>query len=258
MVLEGLFWIIGIIFIILIAYLYFLAAASLLPQRQVNFSQKPNTRFAVIVPAHNEARVIGRTLESLNRANYPRGLFETIVIADNCSDETARIVEGIGVTCWKRTDRKHKGKGFALQWAFERLKSERIYENLDAVVIVDADTLTDADFLGAMDRRISLGEKAVQGYYDVINPDASPMASLSYFGFVISRNLRFKGRTRMGWSNNLLGNGMCFSTQIRDAVPKDVIKESSSDESILRYSFKSSNSTGSAAGAVLNSYARMF
>jgi cellulose synthase/poly-beta-1,6-N-acetylglucosamine synthase-like glycosyltransferase len=65
-----------------------------------------------------------------------------------------------------------------------------------------------------MDRRIARGEAAIQGYYDVINPEESPMASLSYLGFVLSRNLRFKGRSRLGWTNNLLGNGMCFSKEV--------------------------------------------
>ena len=40
------------------------------------------------------------------------------------------------------------------------------------------------------------------------------MASLSYLGFALTRNLRYKGRTRIGWSSNLLGNGMCFSKEV--------------------------------------------
>ena len=96
------------------------------------------------------------------------------------------------------------------------MKAEKKFSDYGAFAIIDADTIVDAEFLRVMDSRITDGETAIQGYYDVINPEISPMASLSYFGFVISRNLRFKGRTRMRWSNNLLGNGMCFSRKVID------------------------------------------
>jgi cellulose synthase/poly-beta-1,6-N-acetylglucosamine synthase-like glycosyltransferase len=151
---------------------------------------------------------------SIEALNYPPDLLETVVIADNCADETALIAEGRWIICLRRTDRTKRGKGYALQWGIEQLKRLDKFYSFDAFVIIDADTLADPEFLRAMDIRIAQGQKAIQGYYDVVNPEGSPMASLSYFGFVISRNLRFKGRTRLGWSNNLLGNGMCFTREV--------------------------------------------
>lgn len=213
---DLLFWVLGGVFIVAIGYLYFLAILSLIPQKNRRRSQEPTTKFAIIIPAHNEVKVIKNTLESIRRLNYPKGLYETIVIADNCDDETAQVVRKHGLTCLERTDKERNGKGFALQWAFDHLKAEKKFADYGAFVIIDADTIVDTEFLKAMDSRIACGEIVIQGYYDVINPEASPMASLSYFGFVISRNLRFKGRTRMGWSNNLLGNGMCFSREVID------------------------------------------
>jgi cellulose synthase/poly-beta-1,6-N-acetylglucosamine synthase-like glycosyltransferase len=211
---EILFWAAGVALLFCIAYLYFLAALSLIPEKKRGSSKKPETKFAIVIPANNEAKVIGKTLESIRNVNYPGRLYETVVIADNCSDETAKIVKEHGISCFERYDNKKKGKGFALQWAFERLKEGNNFDTHDAFVIVDADTIMDPDFLRAMDSRLSRGQMAIQGYYDVINPEASPMASLSYLGFVLSRNLRYKGRTRMGWSSNLLGNGMCFSKEV--------------------------------------------
>ena len=213
---DLLFWVLGGVFIVAIGYLYFLAILSLIPQKNRRRSQEPTTKFAIIIPAHNEVTVIKNTLESIRRLNYPKGLYETIVIADNCDDETVQVVREYGACCFERIDKKRKGKGFALQWAFDHLKAEKKFASYDAFVIIDADTIMDPDFLRATDSRIACGEIVIQGYYDVINPEVSPMASLSYFGFVISRNLRFKGRTRMGWSNNLLGNGMCFSREVID------------------------------------------
>ena len=215
-VLDILFWVLGGVFLMSIGYLYFLAVAGLIPKKEGGCFQDPKTKFAIIIPAYNEVKVIKNTLESILTLNYPKSLYETIVIADNCNDNTAQVVAEYGMMCLERADAERRGKGFALQWAIERLKAEKRFERYDAFVIIDADTLIDTHFLKAMDCRIAGGEMAIQGYYDVINPEVSPMASLSYFGFVISRNLRFKGRTRMGWSNNLLGNGMCFSREVLD------------------------------------------
>ncbi len=202
----------GLLFASINAYLWFLALASFLPDRKRAPAGPPSTRFAIIVPAYNEAKVIGRTMESLKEIDYPDDLHEIVVVADNCTDETAQIVRDCGATCFEREDDANRGKGFALDWVFKKL-AQNPY---DAVVIVDADTVVAPDFLTKCDLRVRSGEDAIQGYYDVINPEGSPMSSLSYLGFVLNRNLRYTGRTRLGGSSNLLGNGMCFTRAITD------------------------------------------
>jgi cellulose synthase/poly-beta-1,6-N-acetylglucosamine synthase-like glycosyltransferase len=204
----------GLTFLFVNAYLWFLALASFVPERKgkIPSDLRRGARFVIVVPAHNESKVILRTIESLKSLDYPADLREIVVVADNCTDDTARIAVENGVTCLERTDAELRGKGFALDWAFKRL-ADRPY---DAAVIVDADTIVAGDFLALIDRRLSSGEKAIQGYYDVINPESSPMTSLSYLGFVLNRSLRYRGRTRLGGSSNLLGNGMCFTREIID------------------------------------------
>lgn len=208
------FWISGGLLLFVMAYLWFLAAVSLLPPKKHAKPGKPRTRFAILVPAHNEATVIGATLESAEKLDYPAALFETVVIADNCTDETARLAMAYRVSVLERKDEKRRGKGFALHWAFEVLKEKGQFDAYDAFVIIDADTVFEPSFLRAMDARVTRGDMAIQGYYDVIDQQGSPMQSLSYLGFSLSRNLRYKGRTRLGWSSNLLGNGMCFSREL--------------------------------------------
>jgi len=204
----------GLFFLFINAYLWFLAVASFVPERKGKggADSGKETRFLIVVTAHNESKVILRTIASLKDLDYPAELREIVVIADNCTDDTARIAVENGVTCLERTDAEKRGKGFALDWAFKRL-ADRPYT---AAVIVDADTIVAGDFLALLDRRVRQGEKAVQGYYDVINPESSPMTSLSYLGFVLNRSLRYRGRTRLGGSSNLLGNGMCFTRDIID------------------------------------------
>ncbi len=47
---------------------------------------------SVIIPAHNEEAYLGETLQALRRQSYPR--FESIVVANACSDQTALIAKG--------------------------------------------------------------------------------------------------------------------------------------------------------------------
>ncbi|UCD58619.1 MAG: glycosyltransferase, partial [Candidatus Hydrogenedentota bacterium] len=201
--------VLGVGFLLIAAYLWFLAFASFRPERRRGMHTPSEKHFAIIVPAHNESKVIRRTISSLKNLDYPVAKYEIVVVADNCTDDTAQIVRESGVRCLERSDEDKRGKGFALDWAFTQLKGAPF----DAFVIIDADTIAERHFLRAMNQRLCEGEKAIQGYYDVMNPEKSAMASLSYLSFVLSRNLRYKGRTRLGWSSNLLGNGMCFASE---------------------------------------------
>ena len=213
--LDVIFLSLGFVYLLIIVYYYFLAAASLWPKKKSGKKHPATIKFAIVIPAHNEEAVIRRTLESVKSIDYPAELFDTFVVADNCDDKTAEIVRHESVTCWERRDNINRGKGHVLKFAFERLLTDGDHT---AFVVIDADTLVESGFLKAMNQRICEGAKAVQGYYDVLNPESSPMASLSYMGFVLSRNLRYKGRTRLGWTSNLLGNGMCFTREVIRAV----------------------------------------
>ena len=165
---------IEIIILTSILYLYFLAIFSILSKRQRRVKFEPLHRFGIIVPAHNEEKVIAKTLHSLKDMDYPHGLYEIIVIADDCTDNTAKIVREMGMCCMERFDNSKRGKGYALQWAFRNIKLAKY----DAFVVIDADTVVMADFLKIMNNRLCNGDKVIQGYYDVLNPERSPSASL--------------------------------------------------------------------------------
>ena len=81
-------------------------------------------RFAAIVSARNEAGVIGELLESLRGQNYPSELLDLYVVADNCTDDTAAVARRAGAFVYERFDNVHKGKGYAMDYLFHRLKEE--------------------------------------------------------------------------------------------------------------------------------------
>src|SRR5579884_4034850 len=82
---------------------------------------------AVVIPAHDEETQIVTTVRSIQACDYDPARRRIIVIADNCSDQTAAAARRSGAEVWERSDPLHRGKGHALAWAFDRvLKDDSI------------------------------------------------------------------------------------------------------------------------------------
>jgi glycosyltransferase involved in cell wall biosynthesis len=172
-------------------------------------------RFAVVVPAHNEEDGIAATVENLLALDYPKELLSVVVVADNCGDETAARAENAGARVMIRHDQEKRGKGYALAHAFEKLSSE-----VDAVVVVDADTLASRNLLYAFADRIEKGALAVQADYAVKNPTSwrTRLMAIAFGAFHVLRSL---ARERLRLSCGLRGNGMCFTSRVLALVPHD-------------------------------------
>ncbi len=210
MLLDLFFSITGLLLLFVFFYLFILAFAALVPEKETR-DFPPEIKFLIVIPAHNEAESIGQTLKNLEKVNYPKKLWEVIVIADYCTDNTVEVVKNLDVPYLEHMKKDRKGKGHVLSWAFRRLLS--LGEH-DAFIVIDADTHIKEDFLTVMNRRLLSGEKVIQAYSQVRHPESSPLESLAFLGFALNRNLRYKGRSRLGWQANLMGTGMCFSRDV--------------------------------------------
>lgn len=119
---------------------------------------------SILVPAHNEGKVIASTVRSLLALNYPKESYEIIIINDNSSDNSAEILSRIQATHPDRnlivlnTDKitGGKGKSNALNLGLAKSKGEYIavYDadntpERDALIHIVADLLND-DGLGAV------------------------------------------------------------------------------------------------------------
>lgn len=173
-------------------------------------------RFDVIVPAHNEALVIERCLASLRQLDWPADRCWLMVIADNCSDDTAAVARAAGVDVRERNDPLLRGKGHALRVA---LASSAEGQWADAVVIVDADTEVSPNLLEAFAARIEAGAGAVQAHYGVLNPDESWRTGLMAIAHGAIHGLRSRARERLALSCGLRGNGWCLSHALLAEVP---------------------------------------
>ncbi len=178
----------------------------------------PRSRLQFIVPAHDEATGIGRTVESLLAVDYPRELFEVVVVADNCKDDTAALARAAGARVLERFDEVRRGKGYALAHAFDAVVAEG---RVDAVVVVDADTVVSPNLLRAFDARLQAGASAVQADYAVHNVDDGWRTRLMAIAFGMFHVVRSAGRENLGVSCGLRGNGMCFTREVLAEVPHD-------------------------------------
>nr|BBH95732.1 glycosyl transferase [Thermogemmatispora argillosa] len=204
------------------------AALSTRFRRQAALAPEPGAsepvRFVVLIPAHNEELVIGTLLASLQQLTYPRSHYDVYVIADNCDDGTASLVRSRGgATVYERYDLQRRGKGYALNWALARLAEDGV--RYDACVFLDADAVVEPSFLDALEQALKTGQargerlQALQACNTVLNASASPGTALRWLALSLMNHVRPLGRTRLGASATLTGNGMCFTRALLERYP---------------------------------------
>ena len=193
-------------------YYLFISLAGWFRRKEPNMDQFPVThRFALIVPSHNEEKVVGKIISNLKSLQYPRELYDIFVIADNSTDNTARVAKELGAIVMQRVDHVKKGKGHSLEWMFNKLfQMETKY---DAVCIFDADNLVSANFLMEMNKHLSMGHKVVQGYLDSKNPFDSWVSANNSIAFWIGNRMFQLPRYYLGLSCVLGGTGMMIATE---------------------------------------------
>ena len=195
---------------------YLFALALLSARRPAPQAEAPRLRIAVVVPAHDEEAGIAATVKSLLDLDYPRELFRVLVVADNCSDETAQRAREAGATVHVREDAARRGKGYALEHAFEQILRDRWAA---AAVVVDADTVVSRNLLRAFAARLEMGELAIQADYAVRNVRSSWRTILMSIALGLVHVVRPLARERLRLSCGLRGNGMCFSRAALERVP---------------------------------------
>jgi cellulose synthase/poly-beta-1,6-N-acetylglucosamine synthase-like glycosyltransferase len=212
----GLF-VLGLPLLVVCGYLGILALLSW-PAKSVAHSAAPTHRFDIVVPAHNESMGIAATVQNLVSLAYPTSYRRVIVVADNCTDDTAVKAREAGATVLERMDTERRGKGYALEHAFAFCIKDGF---ADAVCVVDADTVVSPNLLSAFSARLSRGALAMQAHYGVSNPNASWRTRLMRIALAMFHQVRSTARERLGVSCGLRGNGMCFAVSLLKAVPHD-------------------------------------
>lgn len=169
--------------------------------------------FAILIPAHNEELILGDLLESLSTLAYPKDQYTVHVVADNCTDNTAKQARAVGwVNVHERFDDVKRSKGYALSWLFQKLEEDQLF--YDAYVILDADSIVEPNFLQALAAELAKGTRVLQANNTVLNVTEAPSATLRWIAMTLINHVRPLGRNALGASSTLTGNGMCLSRSV--------------------------------------------
>lgn len=209
---QALIWIVTIFWL----YQIMVSVSSLIKLKDKPLLVKRDHKFMAIIPAHNEEAVIVNLIESLKKQNYPKDLLDIYVIADNCTDQTAKIAKEHGAIVYERIDEEHKTKGYAMNWFLNKMIQKNA--DYDAFCVFDADNIVDEDFMKNMNKKLCQGEDIVQGYRDIKNPTDS-WVSAGYAIFYWTMN-RFYHLARYNLGLSPLINGTGFMVRF-DLIKKE-------------------------------------
>lgn len=194
------------------AYHFIISLFAWFPKKEKELIVDKKHTFALVVAAHNEQCVIKSNVDSLKALNYDKDLYDIYVIADNCTDKTAEIAREAGAIVLERFNDKLRGKGYAMDWAFNEIFSgEKEY---DAVCIFDADNIADGEFLNHINTRLCQGYEAVQGYIETKNPYDTWVTASYMINFAMMNKAFQTARYNVGLPNQLNGTGFALTTDI--------------------------------------------
>jgi len=175
---------------------------------------EPEARFLVLVPAHNEEKVIGDIIDNLSRMDYPKELYDFYIIADNCTDNTAQAAMDAGakvLVTQKETPDAPTGKPIALKKALNMLGD--YYDRYDLMMIFDADNLMDTNMFREINSQYQDKGKPdfIQCYLGCKNKQGI-IAWFYYTSYVVVNRFTQQAKNRLKLNASIGGTGFAVST----------------------------------------------
>ena len=213
-VLEALSALCGLWLTIMLAYQLYLTVFGFRKKTKDYQDHDPESRFLVLVPAHNEERVIGDIIDNLNRMDYPRELYDFYIIADNCTDRTAEVARAAGaqvIETHKDGPDAPTGKPIALKKALDALGD--YHKRYDLLMIFDADNLMDTNMFREVNSQyLDKGKPdLIQCYLGAKNKDGF-VAWFYYTSYTVTNRFFQLAKHRLGLNCSVGGTGYAIAT----------------------------------------------
>ncbi len=170
-------------------------------------------RLAVLVPAHDEELTLAATLDSVRACHYRADRLRVLVVADNCSDDTAEVARRAGAEALVRTDPDRRGKGYALELGL----AELLAGGADGVIVLDADCDLPAGALHQFAAELTAGTEVVQAARVPRSSTGAAAAAAAAGSWI--ENAVSAGRCRARLPVALRGSGMLLSRAVLERVP---------------------------------------
>lgn len=202
-----------IIFITLYAY-QFIYLISVFVKKPQEYEAKKQHKFAVVSSARNEEAVIGNFIDSVKKQKYPGELVDIFIIADNCTDNTAKIARQHGAYVLERFNDKEVGKGYALDYFFDVIKAEYADNGYEAFIFFDADNLLDENYVAEMNKVFDNGYRAITSYRNSKNYGSNWISAGYALWFLREAKYLNNARMLLGTSCAISGTGFLLSKEL--------------------------------------------
>lgn len=181
--------------------------------RKFNPTEK-RYKYAILIAARNEETVIGNLIDSIKKQDYPAELITTFVVADNCTDNTAKISRKYGAVCYERFDTENRTKGYALQFLLDKIEEDYGRTSFDGYFIFDADNLLKHDFVSRMNESFAAGEKIVTSYRNTKNFDENWISASYAIHWLRTIRKTHRARSVFKLATNIQGTGFLFASEL--------------------------------------------
>jgi len=171
------------------------------------------SNLAVLVPANNEGAGIAQTINSIT-VQLPVDS-QLLVVADNCTDDTAEVARCAGANVIERNDPHLRGKGYALDFGVRYLANDPP----DLVIMVDADCSLSPGTLSALAQQVHTQKCPCQAVYLMEKPqNPSTKDAVSTFAFRLKNQIRPLGLANLDQPCLLTGTGIALPWKIISQV----------------------------------------
>lgn len=205
---------IGVFLGVISAYMVFFNIVGMFKNKKYPATEE-KLKYAIVVAARNEARVIADLIQSVYKSNYDQKKLQIFVMAHNCTDKTAEIARKNGAIVYEYNNPNERTKGYALHEVFKCIIRDYGVESFDGYVVFDADNVLDPEFLNKMnDAFVACDKKAcITTFRCAKNFGENAMAANYGIMYATHCRLEFGGRSNFNCSARLLGSGFVVPWQ---------------------------------------------
>ncbi len=174
-------------------------------------------RIAFIIPAYNEESVIYDTVkDALDNQDYPKELFDVYVVADNCTDNTAKLAEQAGakVMIHNDPDPAHHMALYPLKYGIDKLLEMDKY---DLIVHLDADNHMNKEFSRLMNDAYQSGVDFARPYEGALNATQNFYTKACTLFYTFDSRYGSRVRERLNIAAHINGSGATMSTKMLKA-----------------------------------------
>lgn len=173
-----------------------------------------NHRYAVLICARNEEKVISRLIESIKQQDYPADLVEIFVVADNCTDATAAVAKRRGANVYVRQNRALVGKGYAMEFLLDKIDEDWGRSYFDGYFVFDADNIIAENYISEMNKMFSRGHQVITSYRNSKNYGENRISAGCGLWFLRESYYLQNSRFLLGHSACVSGTGFMFSDRV--------------------------------------------